>query len=281
MPIEIERLSHAYDAQEKISYPAVNDVSLTIEEGEFLGVIGHTGSGKSTLLQHMNGLLLPTAGSVRIDGMDTQNAKLRREIRARVGMVFQYPEYQLFEETVAADVAFGPKNMGLNEDEVRARVSEALSRVGLDEARFAEQSPFDLSGGEKRRAALAGILAMRPKYLILDEPMAGLDPRGRNEILTLIERLRRESGTTIIMVSHSMDDVAKFASRIAVLNDGRLFLLDTPENVFAHGDELTSMGLDLPQATRLVRRLNEGGMNVPSFFRMDELTKYLVGRWQA
>lgn len=281
MPIEIEHLSHAYNAQEKISYPAVNDVSFTIEEGEFLGVIGHTGSGKSTLLQHMNGLLLPTAGSVKVDGMDTQNAKLRREIRARVGMVFQYPEYQLFEETVAADVAFGPKNMGLGEDEVRARVSEALLRVGLDEARFAEQSPFDLSGGEKRRTALAGILAMRPKYLILDEPMAGLDPRGRNEILTLIERLRRESGTTIIMVSHSMDDVAKFASRIAVLNDGRLFLLDTPENVFAHGDELTSMGLDLPQATRLVRRLNEGGMNVPPFFRMDELTKYLVGRWQA
>jgi len=187
MPIEIKQLSHTYLPGSQLAYPALCDISLTIEDGEFLGIIGHTGSGKSTLIQHLNGLLLPTDGSVLVDGLDTREKKLRKRIRSLVGMVFQYPEYQLFEETVARDVAFGPKNMGLDEAEIKVRVNEALVLVGLDPAEFSEKSPFELSGGEKRRAALAGILAMRPKYLVLDEPMAGLDPRGRREILALIE----------------------------------------------------------------------------------------------
>ena len=195
-------------------------------------------------------------------------------------MVFQYPEYQLFDETVARDVAFGPKNMGLEEPEISARVTEALRLVGLDES-FSEKSPFELSGGEKRRAALAGILAMRPKYLVLDEPMAGLDPRGRREILTLVESLRREFGTSIIMVSHSMDDVAMYADRIAVLDKGSLFMVGTPEEVFSHSAELLEMGLNLPQATQLVRALRERGIDIQEdYYRMDELTRELIGRWR-
>jgi energy-coupling factor transport system ATP-binding protein len=264
----------------QLAYPALGDVSLTIQDGEFLGIIGHTGSGKSTLIQHLNGLLLPTAGSVLVDGLDTREKKLRKQIRSLVGMVFQYPEYQLFEETVARDVAFGPKNMGLSEEEIAPRVKEALTLVGLNPDEFSEKSPFELSGGEKRRAALAGILAMRPKYLVLDEPMAGLDPRGRHEILSLIESLRSEYGTGIVMVSHSMDDVAMYADRIAVLDKGSLFMVGTPEDVFSHSAELLDMGLNLPQATQLVRALRERGIAVErDYFRMDELAQDLIGRW--
>lgn len=280
MPIRIEQLSHTYMPGSQLAYPALGDVSLTIQDGEFLGIIGHTGSGKSTLIQHLNGLLLPTAGSVLVDGLDTREKKLRKQIRSLVGMVFQYPEYQLFEETVARDVAFGPKNMGLTEEEIAPRVQEALRLVGLSPDEFSEKSPFELSGGEKRRAALAGILAMRPKYLVLDEPMAGLDPRGRHEILTLIESLRSEYGTGIVMVSHSMDDVAMYADRIAVLDKGSLFMVGTPEDVFSHSAELLDMGLNLPQATQLVRALRERGIEVArDYFRMDELAQDLIGRW--
>lgn len=280
MPIRIEQLSHTYMPGSQLAYPALGDVSLTIQDGEFLGIIGHTGSGKSTLIQHLNGLLLPTAGSVLVDGLDTREKKLRKQIRSLVGMVFQYPEYQLFEETVARDVAFGPKNMGLTEEEIAPRVQEALRLVGLSPEEFSEKSPFELSGGEKRRAALAGILAMRPKYLVLDEPMAGLDPRGRHEILTLIESLRSEYGTGIVMVSHSMDDVAMYADRIAVLDKGSLFMVGTPEDVFSHSAELLDMGLNLPQATQLVRALRERGIEVArDYFRMDELAQDLIGRW--
>lgn len=280
MPIRIEQLSHTYMPGSQLAYPALGDVSLTIQDGEFLGIIGHTGSGKSTLIQHLNGLLLPTAGSVLVDGLDTREKKLRKQIRSLVGMVFQYPEYQLFEETVARDVAFGPKNMGLTEEEIAPRVQEALRLVGLNPEEFSEKSPFELSGGEKRRAALAGILAMRPKYLVLDEPMAGLDPRGRHEILTLIESLRSEYGTGIVMVSHSMDDVAMYADRIAVLDKGSLFMVGTPEDVFSHSAELLDMGLNLPQATQLVRALRERGIEVArDYFRMDELAQDLIGRW--
>lgn len=280
MPIQIEQLSHTYLPGSALAYPALSSISLSIPEGEFLGIIGHTGSGKSTLIQHLNGLLLPTEGSVLVDGLDTREKKLRKQIRALVGMVFQYPEYQLFDETVARDVAFGPKNMGLEEPEISARVTEALRLVGLDES-FSEKSPFELSGGEKRRAALAGILAMRPKYLVLDEPMAGLDPRGRREILTLVESLRREFGTSIIMVSHSMDDVAMYADRIAVLDKGSLFMVGTPEEVFSHSAELLEMGLNLPQATQLVRALRERGIDIQEdYYRMDELTRELIGRWR-
>ena len=280
MAIQIQQLSHTYMPGSQLAYPALGDLSLTIQDGEFLGIIGHTGSGKSTLIQHLNGLLLPTAGNVLVDGLDTREKKLRKQIRSLVGMVFQYPEYQLFEETVARDVAFGPKNMGLAEDEIATRVTEALRLVGLNPDEFAEKSPFELSGGEKRRAALAGILAMRPKYLVLDEPMAGLDPRGRHEILSLIESLRREFGTGIVMVSHSMDDVAMYADRIAVLDRGSLFMVGTPEDVFSHSEELLAMGLNLPQATQLVRALRTRGVEIErDYYRMDELQQDLIGRW--
>ncbi|MEZ4508477.1 MAG: energy-coupling factor transporter ATPase [Eubacteriales bacterium] len=280
MPIIIEQLSHTYLPGSQLAYPALGDVSLTIQDGEFLGIIGHTGSGKSTLIQHLNGLLLPTAGSVLVDGLDTREKKLRKQIRSLVGMVFQYPEYQLFEETVARDVAFGPKNMGLTEEEIAPRVEEALRLVGLNPGEFSEKSPFELSGGEKRRAALAGILAMRPKYLVLDEPMAGLDPRGRREILALIESLRSDYGTGIVMVSHSMDDVAMFADRIAVLDKGSLFMVASPEDVFSHSTELLEMGLNLPQATQLVRALRARGIDIQhDYFRMEELAADLIGRW--
>lgn len=281
MPIIIEQLSHTYLPGSPLAYPALADVSLTIHEGEFLGVIGHTGSGKSTLIQHCNGLLLPTGGRVLVDGLDTSEKKLRKSIRALVGMVFQYPEYQLFEETVFLDVAFGPKNMGLGEGEVRERVEEALARVGLPPKEFSEKSPFELSGGEKRRAALAGILAMRPKYLVLDEPMAGLDPRGRAEILSLAESLRLQNGTCIVMVSHSMDDVARCSDRVAVLQNGSLAMLGTPAEIFSRGDELLEMGLNLPQATQLVRALRQKGVAVErDYYRMDELEAELIRRWR-
>lgn len=281
MPIVINQLSHTYLPGSALAYPALSNIDLTIQDGEFLGVIGHTGSGKSTMIQHLNGLLLPTGGTVTVDGLDTNEKKLRKKIRSLVGMVFQYPEYQLFEETVEKDVSFGPKNMGLEEGEIRERALEALTLVGLPPEQFCEKSPFELSGGEKRRAALAGILAMRPKYLVLDEPMAGLDPRGRAEILSLIESLRERNHTGIVMVSHSMDDVAMYADRIAVLNNGTLAMVGAPEDVFSRSEELLNMGLNLPQATRLVRALRERGIKIErDYYRMDELKQELIGRWK-
>ena len=277
MSILIEQLTYAYMAGSAEAVTALADVSLTIGEGEFLGVIGHTGSGKSTFMQLLNGLLLPTGGSVVVDGFDTRDKKQCRSARALVGLVFQYPEYQLFEETVARDVAFGPKNLGLSEEEARARALQALTLVGLDPARFAEKSPFDLSGGEKRRAALAGILAMRPKYLALDEPMAGLDPRGRRQVLALLRQLRQETGCTIIMVSHSMDDVARYAERIAVLDHGRLAMLGTPAAVFSEMETLRDMGLSVPQATTLAALLRARGLALPAgIVRMDQLRDALT-----
>ena len=214
MPVVVEHLSHTYKDGSLSAMPALEDISLTIEAGEFLCIIGHTGSGKTTFVQHLNGLLLPDTGSVIVDGLSMADKKARRQIRALVGMVFQYPEYQLFAETVREDVGFGPKNMGLDEQEIDRRVRSAMELVGLDWEEFAEKSPFELSGGEKRRAALAGIIAMEPRYIVLDEPMAGLDPGGRREILQMLERLRQDTGCAVIMVSHSMDDVAAHAQRI-------------------------------------------------------------------
>ena len=278
MPIVLEHLSHTY-FDGTTSVPAVKDVSLEIREGEFLSIIGHTGCGKTTLVQHLNGLLLPSSGRVLVDGLDTADKKQRPAVRARVGMVFQYPEYQLFADTVREDVAFGPKNMKLGEDEIALRVSEAMTMVGLSMDRFAEKSPFELSGGEKRRAALAGILAMRPKYLVLDEPMAGLDPQGRQSILAMLEQLRQDTGCSIIMVSHSMEDVARHADRILVMNHGEVMYLDTPKTVFSHSDELSEMGLSLPAPCRVAALLRKGGVDVPAdICTREDLEAFLVRR---
>ena len=278
MPIVIDHLTHTYyDGATSVS--AVKDVCLEIREGEFLSIIGHTGCGKTTLVQHLNGLLLPSSGRVLVDGLDTTDKKQRPAVRSLVGMVFQYPEYQLFADTVREDVSFGPKNMKLPEDEIALRVSEAMAMVGLSMDAFAEKSPFELSGGEKRRAALAGILAMRPKYLVLDEPMAGLDPQGRQSILEMLEKLRSESGCSIIMVSHSMEDVARHADRILVMNHGEVMYLDTPKAVFSHSDEMAYMGLSLPAPCRVAALLRKNGIDAPvDVCTREGLEAFLVGR---
>ena len=281
MPIVIDHLSHTY-FDGATSNAAVKDVCLDIREGEFLSVIGHTGCGKTTLVQHLNGLLLPTSGKVLVDGLDTADKKQRPQIRALVGMVFQYPEYQLFADTVREDVAFGPRNMKLSEEEITLRVSEAMTMVGLSMEEFAEKSPFELSGGEKRRAALAGILAMQPKYLVLDEPMAGLDPQGRHSILTMLEMLRTDTGCSIIMVSHSMEDVARHADRILVMDHGEVMYLDTPRAVFSHSDELAEMGLSLPAPCRVAALLRSKGIDAPAdVCTREDLEAFLRGRLKA
>lgn len=278
MPIQLEQLSYVYMQGSALAQRAVQEIDLTVEPGEFLGLIGHTGSGKSTLVQLMGGLLQPTGGRVLVDGVDMADKKRRAAARRAVGLVFQYPEYQLFEETVFKDVAYGPRNMGLEEKEAETRVREALSLVGLPYDSFAEKSPFELSGGEKRRAALAGVIAMRPKYLVLDEPMAGLDPLGRAEILNTIDGLRRELGCAVVMVSHSMEDVARCAGRIAVLSCGRLVKVGAPAEVFAQEEDLKALGLDLPAPCKLAAALRRRGMEVPPLYDMESLAAYLLGR---
>ena len=256
---------------------ALADVDLTINEGEFLGLIGHTGSGKSTLVQIMTGLIEPTSGSVLVDGFDMADKKQRARGRRNIGLVFQYPEYQLFEETVEKDIAYGPVNMKLDEAEVAERVTEAMRLVGLPDE-YRGRSPFELSGGEKRRAALAGIIAMRPKYLMLDEPMAGLDPSGRREILEMIDGLRERLGLAVVMASHSMDDMARCAERLAVLNEGRLVRLDTPEKVFGDPEYLQSIGLDIPEVARLTLNLRSRGVKTPPIYDMDSMERFILGR---
>ena len=281
MPIVIDHLSHTY-FDGATSVPAVNDVCFEVREGEFLAIIGHTGCGKTTLVQHLNGLLLPSSGRVLVDGLDTADKKQRITLRSLVGMVFQYPEYQLFADTVREDVAFGPRNMKLSEDEIALRVSEAMSMVGLSMERFADKSPFELSGGEKRRAALAGTLAMRPKYLVLDEPMAGLDPQGRQSILGMLENLRQETGCSVLMVSHSMEDVARHADRILVMDHGKVQYLDTPKAVFSHSEELEAMGLSLPAPCRVAALLRKRGVDAPAdVCTREDLEAYLLGRLKA
>ena len=273
MSIVIEHLNYVYMTGGPYETKALSDVNLTIHDGEFIGLIGHTGSGKSTLVQHLNGLIMPTSGRVLVDGMDLADKGTdRRAVRQRVGLVFQYPENQLFEETVEKDIAFGPRNLGLDDAEVSRRVREAMAKVALDYERLKDRSVFELSGGQMRRVAIAGVLAMEPQVLVLDEPCAGLDPRGREEILGLIKRLHEEAGTTIVMVSHSMDDVASLAERVIVMNHGELVMDGAPRDVFACGEELRGMGLDVPQAVQLADKLRERGFDIPEgIYRIEEI----------
>ena len=279
MPIVIEHLNYVYMSGGPYETHALDDVRLTIEDGEFVGLIGHTGSGKSTLVQHLNGLLLPSSGKITVDGLDiADKATDRRAIRRKVGLVFQYPENQLFEETVEKDIAFGPRNLGLDEAEIDRRVRDAMRKVALDYDALHERSVFELSGGQMRRVAIAGVLAMEPRTLVLDEPCAGLDPRGREEILGLIRDLHRDTGATIVMVSHSMDDVASLAERVIVMNHGRVAMDGAPRDVFSRGAELRAIGLDVPQAVLLADRLRERGFDVPQgVYRVEEIKAVIEG----
>ena len=279
MPIVIEHLNYVYMSGGPYETHALDDVSLTIEDGEFVGLIGHTGSGKSTLVQHLNGLLLPTSGTITVDGLNiADKATDRRAIRRKVGLVFQYPENQLFEETVEKDIAFGPKNLGLDDAEIDRRVKGAMRKVALDYDALHERSVFELSGGQMRRVAIAGVLAMEPRTLVLDEPCAGLDPRGREEILGLNRDLHRDTGATIVMVSHSMDDVASLAERVIVMNHGRVAMDGTPREVFSRGAELRAIGLDVPQAVLLADKLRERGFDVPQgVYRVEEIKAVIEG----
>ena len=263
MSIKIENLTHVYMPKTPFEKVALNDVSLEINDGDFVALIGHTGSGKSTLIQHLNGLLEPSIGKIYVDGIDiTSKETTLSDIRKKVGLVFQYPEYQLFEETIALDIAYGPKNLKLSEEEILKRVKKSMEMVGLDYEKYKDLSPFELSGGQKRRVAIAGVIAMEPKVLILDEPTAGLDPKGRDEILNQIQKLHDNYDMTIILVSHSMEDVAKIAKRVIVMNKGEAILDGTPAEVFKNVETLEEVGLAVPQVTYLVRELKKKGINI-------------------
>ena len=281
MQITLDHVTHTYQPGSPFQSTALEDVSLTIRPGEFLALIGHTGSGKSTLAQHINGLLQPTSGRVLMDGQDIHEKGFdKKAVRRSVGLVFQYPEHQLFEETVARDVAFGPRNLGLPADEIDGRVREALKKVGLTQAGIEEKSPFELSGGQMRRVAIAGVLAMRPDMLVLDEPAAGLDPQSREDMLQLIAQLHAQ-GATIVMISHSMDDVARFATRAVVMEHGRITMEGTPEEIFRHAERLESMGLDVPSVCRLGIQLRQMGVNCPdSVFREEQAVQALLDLWK-
>jgi energy-coupling factor transport system ATP-binding protein len=268
--LEVKNLTYIYSAGTPFEHKALDDISFSVERGEFIGIIGHTGSGKSTLMQQLNGLLKPTSGTVLLDGQDIwSDKKLTRQARFRVGLVFQYPEYQLFEETVYKDIAFGPKNMGLSPEEVDRRVREAAGFVGLTEQQL-EVSPFDLSGGQKRRVAIAGVIAMEPEVLILDEPTAGLDPVGRSEILGNIQSYRKAKNATIMMVSHSMEDVARLTDRLLVMNGSELAMDAQPAQVFTHAEELTQMGLNIPQVTQVFLELKKLGLDVKNVYTIEQ-----------
>lgn len=263
MSIKVEHLTHIYDKGMPSESVALDDVSFTAEDGQFIGIIGHTGSGKSTLLQHLNGLLKPDEGTVTVGNVDiTQPGISMVEIRKRIGLVFQYPEYQLFEETVAKDVAFGPKNLGLSETEIEERVKEAIELVGLDYETVKDRSPFELSGGQKRRVAIAGVVAMRPEVLILDEPTAGLDPKAHKDVLNMVEEVHRRTGNITIFVSHNMADIARLSDRILVIHSGKLVTKGSPKEVFSQKETLRSVGLDLPPVTEFTEGLRERGINL-------------------
>ena len=268
--LQVQNLRHVYSMGTPFEHVALDDVTFSVERGEFIGIIGHTGSGKSTLMQHLNGLLKPTSGQILLDGKDIWADKAAtRQSRFRVGLVFQYPEYQLFEETVYKDIAFGPRNMGLDEKEIDRRVREAAGFVGITDAQL-EVSPFDLSGGQKRRVAIAGVIAMEPEVLILDEPTAGLDPVGREGILANIEAYRKAKNATIMMVSHSMNDVARLTDRLLVMCDAKLAMDGTPDEVFCRSQELLEMGLDIPELTRVFLQLQKLGLDVSPVYTLDQ-----------
>ena len=272
--IETKNLTYTYGAGTPFSKTAIEDVNIAIKKGEFIGLIGHTGSGKSTLIQQLNGLLRPTSGTVLLNGKDIWEKKKEiRKVRFQVGMVFQYPEYQLFEDTVIKDIGFGPRNMGLSQDEVNQRVMQAVDFVGLDHA-LLEKSPFDLSGGEKRRAAIAGVIAMDPDVLVLDEPTAGLDPQGRDHLLSQIKAYHKQRQNTVILVSHSMEDIARVADRVLVMNESKVFLFDETAKVFSHAKELEQIGLRVPQVTKIMMKLHENGYPVdPAVFTLEQAVK--------
>ncbi|MGM9613805.1 MAG: energy-coupling factor transporter ATPase [Butyricicoccus sp.] len=273
--LETRGLTHVYGAGTPFERTALDQIDLQVEQGEILGIIGHTGSGKSTLIQHFNGLLKPTAGEILLGGQSIWDAKGKcdRKTRFRVGLVFQYPEYQLFEETIAKDIAFGPTNMGLSQSEIDERVQEALAFVGLA-PELADQSPFALSGGQKRRVAIAGVIAMRPEVLILDEPTAGLDPAGRDEIFAEIKQYHDQTGATILFVTHSMEDAARMSDRMLVMNHAKIMLLGTPREVFSHAEDIIAAGLDIPEITKVIRELNRRGIAIdPSIFTVEDAVK--------
>ena len=279
MSIRVKNLKHIYEKGMPGESIALEDISFEVADGEFLGIIGHTGSGKSTLLQHLNGLLKPDEGSIVIGDTDiTASGISMVEIRKRIGLVFQYPEYQLFEETVAKDVAFGPRNLGLEEEEIQERVKEAMELVGLDYEEFKDRSPFELSGVQKRRAAIAGVIAMRPEVLILDEPTAGLDPKAHKDVLAMIEEVHRRTGNITILVSHNMADIARLSDKVLVIDSGHMVAMGTPKEVFSHREELSSVGLDLPPITQLTEALRDCGMKIEeTILSIDEAADQIAG----
>lgn len=278
MAIELRNVSHSYSRIGLSNIAALNDANITIQEGQFIGVIGHTGSGKTTFVQHLNGLLQPTSGEVYVDGeLLGNNSAVLRAVRKKVGLVFQYPENQLFEESIYKDIAFGPNNLGLNKDEVDVRVREAMEKVALDFDRFANVSPFEISGGQMRRVAIAGVIAMHPKYLVLDEPTAGLDPHGREKILKMIYELYRNNNITVIMVSHNMDEIARFADRLILFYQGNIVADDTPANIFQDEESLQKIGLGVPQVANLAHRLRERGIHISdSIYKMEDMKQALL-----
>lgn len=278
MSIRVEQVSYVYNLGMATEKEALLDVSLNIEVGDFIGLIGHTGSGKSTLVQHLNGLIKPTTGNILLDGVDIHSKQISlKEVRHKVGMVFQYPEHQLFGETVYEDVAFGPRNLGVPEAELEQRVRQGLANVDLDYEQVKDRSPFELSGGQKRRVAIAGVLAMEPEYLILDEPTAGLDPRGRDEILAQVARIHREGKTTVVLVTHSMEDIARIATKLVVMDQGKITLVGTPKEVFGQASYLAQTGLGIPQVTQLLKELQAKGCDVRSdLFTIEDAEEEIV-----
>ena len=282
MPVlSLKGVTHLYNKGTPTAEKAIDNINLDIEKGELVGIIGHTGSGKSTLVQHFNGILKPDSGSVFVDGKDIwSDKKATREARFKVGLCFQYPEYQLFEETVYKDIAFGPKNMGLGDDEIKSRVLRACDFVGL-KRELLEKSPFDLSGGEKRRAAIAGVISMEPAVLILDEPTAGLDPRGREKILDMIKNYREATGSTVLLVSHSMEDVAKVATKVLVMNDGHVEMYGTVDEVYSHSAELRGMGLNVPQVSKVFEILKSKGLDLGTAYTVEGAAALILNRGGA